>query len=243
MLVRLPFCLMVILLAACEKHEAVESLGEFEVPFQPDGQRTYTYLRQPGNDTLVHTYLFSSSAERSYTQRIDANGDIHYERYYRYQGNYKELVKEYYYEPQVEGYFPSYQKLAGDIKDYRPIDLGKKYKGLKANIWFTDQDGFRTVIKEEDTAVEETEIAWQGRTLPALKFTYTASMKKMIKYLPFLKRGEETEGAAWYASGIGLIENRYRFDKVEYVMKLISIDTTSFPSGVSRLGDSAYSGS
>ena len=104
----------------------------------------------------------------------------------------------------------------------------RKWSGRQqVNIWFTDQDGFRTVMKEEDAAAEETEIAWQGTTLHALKFTYTASMKKMIKYFPFLKKGEETEGVAWYARGIGLIENRYLFDNEEYVMKLISIDTTS----------------
>lgn len=93
----------------------------------------------------------------------------------------------------------------------------------------------RWILKEEDQAIEETQVQWQGRSLQALKIYYIGSMKLGLKYFPPMQRGEEYKGEAWYAKGIGLIENHYIYKDETYTLKLISIDSVFHPTQIWQL--------
>jgi hypothetical protein len=223
----LYFLLLSIIIISCESLEPIETLGEYEIPFEANKQRVYTYLTQPTADTVVHVYQFSDYAEKSYFQKIYIAGDIQFERFYKYKGNHKELIKEYYYDWNSDNTW--FNKLEGEIKDNQQIDVGSKYKGQRLKMYFDQDDGFRWILKEEDQSIEETQVQWQGDSLQALKIYYTGSMKHGLKYFPPAQRGEEYKGEAWFAKGIGLIENKYIYSDETYTLKLISIDSVFHP--------------
>jgi hypothetical protein len=124
---------------SCRNHESIESLGEYDVPFEPDvKEKIYTYVRTPGFDTTRHHFRFSfNNDEQLLRESIYYNDMINFERYYRIRQNRKQLMEEYYYEYPSEA-ANELERVKGDIISYKEIDDGKKYRGVECLISFTN---------------------------------------------------------------------------------------------------------
>jgi hypothetical protein len=208
----------------CDRVEEVQSIDEYDVPFKSDiAQRIYTYVRQPGGDTIVHKYVYADFVRNRYSQIIKVNSVTTAERIYEVKNKRKILVAEYEHRPMDDFYGPG-EKIKGDILQYEEFDLGhQRFKGLMTKITFASSDGFVKTLIEKDTGISDTVQLWLGEDIKALQVHYDLTITEGIKYVPFFKRTYEYTGRAFYAEGLGLVRWYSNFNDEQYETKLVSI--------------------
>ena len=205
--------------------EAIERIAEYDIPIgSTSGEVVYTYMINPEFSTVTHRYKFTEDTEGAVVnQKIYYNNELTFERRYRKSNNMSELLKEYYHE------YPGsttniHERLEGDIRSYKNIEDGKRFKGLKSKISYLNSMNFRTYMEEEDTFVGDTVVMWNGNEIPSLKFRYKIITTTYIKYLPFRSDRTETIGTTYYVKGIGLFMIKYSAEGENYTMSLLSIE-------------------
>jgi len=214
--------LLVILLNGCgDVVEEVQTLGEYDVPFDPQvAQRIYTYVRQPGDerggDTLVYKFIYDDVGSNRYRQIITENSLLRGEREYEINEGHKKLIAEYIYEDPTE-------KIACEILQYEGFDVGHRLSGLKYKGRYTNRDGFVTTNSEEDYKISDATEVWNGQERKAVEIDYMYVSKEKIKYLPFIVHTYEYKGKATFVEGIGLFKWTLRIDDTDYVTKLVSV--------------------
>lgn len=219
----LAVIVVVLMMLSCHSRNStsVSLLGEYDMPLQRAiTEKIYTYRTDPGSDTVVYHFKFSWHGdtcfmkEQFFTAFTMAN-----EREYRITGSRKTLLKEYRYES--DGPINNKnERVEGKIASFKEIDEGLRFSSLKCVIVFTNSLGFKTVMKEYDRFKGDATFVWNETAVDAIKFSFKTSSTTYIKYLPFIRESEESEGDTYYAKGIGFC----RFVSDDYELNLVSIE-------------------
>lgn len=213
--------LLSFLLNGCKDVEHVQSLGEFDIPLEPGvAQRIYTYVRQPGGDTIVHNYIFTDSVRNRYWRITKENSVTTGESLYEFQNNRKKLITEYTHQPLNS--HTIHEKVKGEILQYEEQDIGHRFTGIKTIIRFTNSEGFSNLLIEEDNSIKEIAEDWQGEKNRALEIDYTVVIKEQIKFLPFFGHEYTYHGKVVFMEGIGLFKWTVKSDGEIYETKLLS---------------------
>lgn len=220
---RFLIVLIIYLFAACDSVEEVQSIEEFDVPFESNVvEGVYTYVRQPGGDTIVHKYVYADFVRNRYWQIIKVNSETTTQRIYELKSNTKKLIAEYQHQS-TDNLLEGKEKIKGDILQYEQFDVGHRFKGLKTKITFTNSDGFITTHFEKDSAIKDITLFWEGNEVKALQIDYENTVTERIRYFPFVQHTYEYTGSSFYVEGIGLYKWFFKSGDDEYETKLISI--------------------
>lgn len=212
---------LVIVLTECKKVEGVQTLGEFDIPIEPGVvKRAYTYVRQPGGDTIVHIYMFTDKVRNRYWRITKIQGETTMESIYEINDNRKKLIAEYQHQPLNEYTIP--EKVKGEILQYEEIDINHRFPGLKTKIRYTNSEGFSNEYLEEDHSIRETTAVWQDKETKVLEIDYSITSTDKIKYLPIFKHHYTYEGKAVFLEGIGLFKWTVTIDNETYETTLVS---------------------
>ena len=220
------YCLFLIpVILSCSQPGPIETLGEYDVgPEAGLHFKKYTYVYLPSGDTVVTTFTFVfNQLDTTVTEMSYVNYETTWERRYRLHKNQKELLEEYDFQKPGD-YASNYEKVKGDVIEFREIDRGKQFKDLQVEISFTNSIGFKKTVSEEDVFKGDTTLTWNDTRYHALHFGFTVNELVKIKYFPFGGRSNDYGGDAYFARGIGIVRTILRQDGQRFEKNLVSIE-------------------